>query len=237
MKLLLYIFLLFTTLVHAQDQRLFNTQWRLLELTVSNVSYPPPNNQEVPFVPINFDEPNGVLFSTYVCGGSACAANGTFIGMDQMSITSIACFSGGCNTASNVQYNMIYDNFFRAHPTDPIFQYSIGPSTIGNELILIITNYLGDTAIYLNDAASIRDISQHSISLYPNPVSNELFIKTENEFLPASYEIFNLAGQLIKASDLTSEKINVSDMQIGRYFIRLSDLNGDLTVSSFLIKR
>ena len=56
-------------------------------------------------------------------------------------------------------------------------------------------------------------------SVFPNPVANDLHFTIVEE-LPKHAEIVNLNGQVIHRS-ITNGKLNVSDLSLGNYFIRL----------------
>ncbi len=62
-----------------------------------------------------------------------------------------------------------------------------------------------------------------TLSVYPNPTTSVLNIKTTDANLPDSYAVYNMLGQVVKtatilgASDL---QINTSDISNGMYFIK-----------------
>jgi hypothetical protein len=61
------------------------------------------------------------------------------------------------------------------------------------------------------------------INVYPNPVSDILFLQTEDTWTKA--EIFDVAGRIMRAASLSSLYIDVSTLESGTYFVRLR--NGD----------
>ncbi|HET8809324.1 MAG TPA: T9SS type A sorting domain-containing protein [Flavobacteriaceae bacterium] len=65
---------------------------------------------------------------------------------------------------------------------------------------------------------------QNEISVYPNPTHDNLFIANAEN---ASIEIFNVLGKrIVVQSDIASnEQINVSNLQTGTYFIRITSEN------------
>ena len=67
----------------------------------------------------------------------------------------------------------------------------------------------------------IEESSLESLSIYPNPVSNTLFVNCGNaEF---SYEMYNGMGQKVANGTVTGNaQINVSGMNKGVYFLRLT---------------
>lgn len=89
-------------------------------------------------------------------------------------------------------------------------QFADSESTRISTLTLSITDYFAEGAI----------------SLYPNPVSNQLNIKIGNtNDLPDSYEIFNMLGQSLTKKEIHGNadlNINSSHFSNGMYFIRIS---------------
>jgi len=71
------------------------------------------------------------------------------------------------------------------------------------------------------------------ISIYPNPTNNTLFIKTENNN-SLQYQITNSIGQLIKHENLKGNRIDVSSLRKGLYFIQLKDAKGQYLTSKFI---
>ncbi|MBK9741998.1 MAG: T9SS type A sorting domain-containing protein [Saprospiraceae bacterium] len=61
------------------------------------------------------------------------------------------------------------------------------------------------------------------INVYPNPVSDILFLQTEETWAKA--EIFDVSGRIMRAASLSSQSIDVSTLEVGTYFVSLR--NGD----------
>ena len=88
-----------------------------------------------------------------------------------------------------------------------------GTSDYGNNL------YIDDLTV-TSTLSSEEIAANNKISLYPNPVSNELTVSSlDNE---SAFEIYNLQGALIKQGVIQpSETISVKEFDSGVYFIRL----------------
>ncbi len=78
---------------------------------------------------------------------------------------------------------------------------------------------IGAGSVGLDDGNSLNA----DISVYPNPTSDILFVKTDVDL--ATYSISNLLGQTVLSGDFTSG-INVSDLTIGTYVIALNSEEG-----------
>ena len=85
---------------------------------------------------------------------------------------------------------------------------------------------ISDTSNILNAGfvGIIETINENSISIYPNPVSNELIIEIEGKTEKVNFEILNAIGQIILNGDFI-EKINVqtSNFLPGVYLIKIDN--------------
>lgn len=76
------------------------------------------------------------------------------------------------------------------------------------------------------DPLSIDDNSLADyVSIYPNPVEDELNIRTQNISEVLDYEVVNALGQSVKLGELpvnTVNRISLSELSTGIYFIKLS---------------
>ncbi|MGB0390860.1 MAG: DUF4465 domain-containing protein [Salibacteraceae bacterium] len=85
--------------------------------------------------------------------------------------------------------------------------------------------------VFLNNAflSSINEMAiQTKVNLYPNPVSDYLFIDSETTF--DSFLVFDLNGNtIINESMIYSNKIDLSSLTKGMYFVKLTALNYFIT--------
>ncbi|MBL7558697.1 T9SS type A sorting domain-containing protein [Olleya sp. YSTF-M6] len=93
----------------------------------------------------------------------------------------------------------------------------------GNVRIFNTTIDLG--AYEFISTLSVDDISlsTNSVRLYPNPVNDKLFIKSDNAI--DSITIYNVSGQIIKQTEIFSNLIDVSGLNAGLYFINIKSDN------------
>lgn len=77
---------------------------------------------------------------------------------------------------------------------------------------------------------SINDLSE-KISLYPNPVSNEMYINVTDAIL-VSVEVLNTTGQSVYSESLNTSKtmIQTSSWESGVYFVNVKTINGNATL-------
>lgn len=107
------------------------------------------------------------------------------------------------------------------------FSYSI--STAGSDQVLKLTSKDGIVATYANkQVLATKEIDLTTvISIYPNPVSSTLTIKTKETIQGIS--IFNINGQLVYKGK--EQNINVASFAKGNYYIQIETTNGTLSKS------
>ncbi|MGK6343514.1 T9SS type A sorting domain-containing protein [Chryseobacterium sp. DT-3] len=65
------------------------------------------------------------------------------------------------------------------------------------------------------------------IQVYPNPVVEYFSVKSKGNYKIETVKVFDAAGKLIKNVTNTNDKINVSDLSSGIYFIRVKTEKGE----------
>ena len=70
------------------------------------------------------------------------------------------------------------------------------------------------------------------VKLYPNPVRDILNIEIESDI--QSIEIYNIQGQKVLSSN--QKQINVSDLAIGMYMVRIQDVDNNIATKKIVIK-
>jgi PKD repeat protein len=81
---------------------------------------------------------------------------------------------------------------------------------------------IDDINITGTNLISVNEFTETSVSIYPNPVNaNILNVKLNNSTTNVSYRIVNLLGQEIMSGSLENDKIEVSNIVSGTYFLAL----------------
>lgn len=137
-----------------------------------------------------------------------------------------------------------WDEFYGFAAMDgKIFQGSangfVGNSTLTayNSAGTILNSYtttVGVNGVYKNvydTTLSVDSNNTAEVSLYPNPVSDLLFIKNTAN---ATYKIFDLTGKLVKEGSYKNG-IAVSGWNKGMYYIQISEKN-KVTTQKFIVK-
>lgn len=71
--------------------------------------------------------------------------------------------------------------------------------------------------------------------IYPNPVKDMLFVKSEKEFI--SFSIYTMTGQMVFSEKISGKtSVNVSRLPIGNYLLKLTDKNGNVENTQFMKK-
>lgn len=100
------------------------------------------------------------------------------------------------------------------------------------------TTVYGDEITFTTNGVSIDDHSlANSISLVPNPADNYIELHINSNVNVTEAVVYNAFGQMIQTVKITDKhtRINLSDMAVGMYFIRV---NGeDMTATKKFIKR
>ena len=98
-----------------------------------------------------------------------------------------------------------------------------------------------ETTKFSNNSLATNEFeSESSVYLYPNPTSTVLQIAVENKFgIPENYTIINTLGQIMNAKKIDSEadlKINVSNLEQGIYFLKLTKNQSETKTIRFIKK-
>ena len=91
------------------------------------------------------------------------------------------------------------------------------------------------TNLYTNNSVlSTENFNQNilEVSLYPNPASNNLTVKTEQEI--KTIEIYTIQGQRVKISN--QKQLNVSDLAAGLYLVKIQDFENNSAIKKIVIK-
>lgn len=74
--------------------------------------------------------------------------------------------------------------------------------------------------------------TKSSINIYPNPTTDFLNVTKVSD--KATYQIYNVAGQLVSKGQMNGGAINVSALTNGTYVIAIEDKGSDLFKSKFI---
>jgi hypothetical protein len=87
--------------------------------------------------------------------------------------------------------------------------------------------------LFHNVVTGIEALESNEMTLYPNPVQNEITI-AHSEAL-ASIQIYALTGECILVqSEVSSSKLDVSKLEKGIYICLMKTLNGEIQQEKFI---
>jgi len=73
------------------------------------------------------------------------------------------------------------------------------------------------------EIAGITDIAESSIMLFPNPATDIITISADGLNKNSEVQIFSLSGKILQTSRLSQNKLNISNLQPGIYFIKIDN--------------
>jgi hypothetical protein len=110
---------------------------------------------------------------------------------------------------------------------------------VADSFSYMITDVWGDSSIatvYLTFPTSVNEVNASSTSIYPNPANNVVNITAENGTID-TIQIIDLSGRtvIVTNSSNMNETINVSELNTGVYFVKVS-INGNVETHRLIIQ-
>lgn len=199
----------------AQVEDLLNNTWSLVSIQYEGENYQTPENV---LSDINFYENDGQLYAT------GAGVDNSFEGMIEideanftLSFLDIAFTLVECDN-TECWYEGLYFNFLYNESELQTFTYDIG--YLGNSGWLILTDSQGNEAYYWNGVMSAQEFNNASLTIYPNPVNETLFLNYTGES-PESISVYDISGKLILSQGY-EKSISVSNLTSGIYFIEIT---------------
>ncbi len=80
-----------------------------------------------------------------------------------------------------------------------------------------------------------EELLEESVTVYPNPVAEELRFDLEDAYEQYSLRVYNTSGQIIHTTEsLSSSRLNVKDYSVGTYFLTLHKDNKSSRAVQFI---
>ena len=130
--------------------------------------------------------------------------------------------------------NNISSNPLFVDQSNEDYHLQINSACINAGIIPFATDdYEGNSIPYLNTLAdiglyeyqgniSVSELSDiNNYAIYPNPAKNDIFIS--NDIVNCNYQIISSVGVVVKQGILSTNKINISKLNIGIYYIKIKD--------------
>src|SRR5690554_334795 len=128
------------------------------------------------------------------------------------------------------------DMYVKKEGTNEVVAATVSVFDADAILIASFTSGLERTYIFGTQMSllSINSFELNSeISIYPNPTSHVLNIKTTNKNLPDAYVVYNMLGQVILTHRISTEadlSIDTSSLSNGMYFIKITKESSQLSL-------
>ncbi|RFN58924.1 T9SS type A sorting domain-containing protein [Marixanthomonas ophiurae] len=230
--LLLFIALLigFTSISQEPDPDLYQT-WYLYSYEYDLGDYILVTEIEPAISPNLIIEENLDFF-----GNGACNAyNGNFIydaTAETLTPENFVQSLLNCDYQSHTDFELDYFGFFSP---DVPFEYTIdtNPNNPNNQT-LILSPAPGFFLIYSNTQLSVSENEITSFKIYPNPVSETLFISSENNTIE-NISVFSINGQVVLSEKSNTNQLDVSTLSNGLYFVEIASGNGT-SIQKFIKK-
>ena len=132
----------------------------------------------------------------------------------------------GFSIVTDINKNIYYTGVFGG---ELVYQFS--PDTL-----FVVSNGMDEmflTKLIQNDStSSVSIVNLTKINIYPNPANS--FLQSDHDIdSPMEYTIFDVSGIICKQSTFSNDRINISDLSPGSYFIRIKSTSKTFT-SKFL---
>lgn len=211
----------------AQDPELFLNNWRLTDLKLNGIDYPP-IPAGAPYIPLAF---TGSV-NPYELTSQVCNELFGFVefGTDSNTFTTFGLVQTLilCDSPEG-DYELIYFQFFTGGDIAEVFSYTI--TQAGTAKILTIIRPGNNQAVYTNLPLSTADALLSKITLYPNPASDVLNIQFNNGSTPhAAIAIYNSLGVLCLESRINADgRVDIQSLAAGIYMAKISTDAGTFT--------
>jgi hypothetical protein len=123
-------------------------------------------------------------------------------------------------------FNFLNDNINQTME----YEYTFGPARK-----LVIEDFSQNKLVfYSNDSyMSTTDFNLIKINIYPNPVSEILYIESGNHEI-AKMSLYDINGKLLQTVDTPIQELDVRSLSNGLYFLVLENTSGEIVIRKFL---
>ena len=242
MKRLLLTIILFTTInAFAQETVLLETEWITQNLIIDGEDHIP-SNTGADFKLDIYEETDGSLILFFFSALTMPSTEITITTGKQEFVTDskwVTLLDGICSTNTSpcgIFGNMLNDFYMGPDsvPVSKTFDYELGTDENDNPT-LVVTDENGNQAIYGTESVlSSIDFDKSSFNIFPNPVSETLFITSEKNTIE-KLNVYSINGQLVLSEIGNVSQVDVSLLSNGLYFVEITSKNGK-AVQKFIKK-
>ncbi|NND61678.1 MAG: T9SS type A sorting domain-containing protein [Flavobacteriaceae bacterium] len=219
-RLLLYSGLCFITLnLYAQDPILTKNNWYIEYLEIGGTVHPSPISGGIGII-----DPNLVFENNQAYAVVDPFSDSFFSDVDHHPSDPVFTFFNmgitlpGCQ--AHCEFAATYFDLLVGDFIENTFEYNVVDNTDGSKT-LTITDTNGDFAVF-NDfpPLGLEDFALNKIQIYPNPVSDELFVSSE--IFIHEIMVIDLTGREVLKQISNSFFIDVSSLSEGIYVLKVT---------------
>lgn len=133
---------------------------------------------------------------------------------------------------------------FKIEAIEAVYNYAVNPNyyivpnVSLNPSTIVLLDDLNAPVIDCGNFIGFESTNTLPFSIYPNPAENFFIINTAEDLGSVSIYIYNMQGQLVKASALNgSNLVDVSELSNGMYFYRLISNNQVINQDKLIIRK
>jgi len=229
--------LLISISIKAQISPILDHTWTIDQIDTGSQIIPAdlnPSGEYDTFLPIFV----GIFDSTsfYFLSFGHCEGDLTFDDSNSQFFYHFSgCFLSDDNSSDiAIYFNEIFiqQNTNQTTIDNDISPFAFGPltysfTTVGNIIYMDITNSIGEVATFYAVNLSQDEFLKESISIYPNPVSEVLNIKSSGISIE-DLKVYDMNGRLVLESHSKDGQVNMSTLQKGVYVLTVETSVGVL---------
>lgn len=227
--------ILFGFFTKAQQEILTDNTWYLKKVIIDGTEYAhPTTHPDIEGTAVFTDDSFLSIVCNWLASDILYTSNTTFIIYPSISL-------GSCNgrwdydTFEHYYFGLFFGGD-TANEVGPEYQYSL--TEINNNVKeLTLINTKGNKAIYHSDHLHTTNLSNAKLSISPNPVKDILYLQNLQKNAKNLWiEIYDTQGKLIINQFIKENKLDVSQLEKGIYFIKIKN-NTEVILSQKIIKK
>ncbi len=126
-----------------------------------------------------------------------------------------------CNVSSHDDFEIQFFEFFWVGRS---FVLGVSNETNGMQTLFTLSPWYPEF-ILKNNPLSVAENNKLKLAIYPNPVSEELFIASEGIVIE-KISVYSISGNQVTEASVNVNSIDVSGLSEGLYFIEISSSEG-----------
>ena len=158
-----------------------------------------------------YNQTNG--FWTYVLPQAVAISDTFYVGYEQTSNT-ILTMGYDHNTPGGINQNLFYN-------TSGAWYYSLFDGALMMRPVLGAALPQGINIAL--GSPSVPAVAHHQLNIYPNPATDQLFVRLDGIATKAYSTIYDFSGRAVATQTLSTQGINVGNLPTGMYVIRAFD--------------